>query len=975
MKLRAIILILALIAFFSVSTGGYLYYSSIKESAFHEAERHMVTHTRVIKDRVALFLSENLKSVKALAGLNDLQQALLRPAEGNLARANTILDHFQDSLAVNVCYVMDTAGKTIASSNRKTASSFVGKNYGFRPYFGHAIKGIPAVYMALGVTSGRRGVYYSHPVYDVTQSDPIGVAIVKAPIDRIERELNYRNHSYENVVLITDPNGVIFISDHENWLYKVLWKSTDEQIAQIASTRQFGNGPWQWSGLVLKDNNRAVKASGGEYLIHQENIDNYPGWKIIHLSNLSSIKRMISDSFIKSTGYITLIICIIVGLSVFFLYNRASSDIVKRKRAEQALQDRENLLRTVINATKEAMIAIGQDGLITIFNPAAEQMFGQKRENMIGQTLDVLMPENYRTQHAGFIRSYFSKGEPKSAIGKTMELPAIRGDHTVFSMEISLATGNYGNKRFVIAVARDITARKRAEAELRESEQNYRSIYNAANDTIFIHDIKSGEILDVNERIQDVYGYTPDEAKRLNVGAISSGEAPYTQEHALEWIVKAADGKPQLFEWLSKDKHGRLFWVEVNLKKVVIGGRDRLLAVVRDIDARKRNEETQNKLQVQIQQSQRLESIGTLAGGIAHDFNNLLMTIEGSASLMLYDIEPDHPHFDILQNIEKQVRSGAKLTAQLLGYARKGKYELKPVDLNYLVEETLETFGRTKKEIRIQPNLSDDLSIIEADPGQIEQMLLNLCINASDAMPEGGELKIKTENVTHKVMKSEVFQPTPGQYVLLAITDSGIGMNQVTQERIFEPFYTTKEMGRGTGLGMASVYGVVKSHGGFIDVESKKGSGTTFRIYLPASEKAVEETPEDLPEVTEESGTILLVDDEQMVCAVGTQMLQKFGYTVLQAGSGREAIDLYAENKDEIDLVILDMIMPDLSGGKVYDRMKEINANVTVLLSSGYSIDGQASEIMERGCDGFIQKPFNMKLLSHKVLEVLHKGR
>jgi PAS domain S-box-containing protein len=648
---------------------------------------------------------------------------------------------------------------------------------------------------------------------------------------------------------------------------------------------------------------------------------------------------------------------------------------VKRKRAEQALQDRENLLRTVINTTKEAMIAIGQDGLITIFNPAAEQMFGQKRETMIGQTLDMLMPENYRTQHAGFIRSYFSKGEPKGAIGKTMELPAIRGDHTVFSMEISLATGNYGNKRFVIAVARDITARKRAEAELRESEQNYRSIYNAANDTIFIHDIKSGEILDVNERIQDVYGYTPDEAKRLNVGAISSGEAPYTQEHALEWIVKAADGKPQLFEWLAKDKHGRLFWVEVNLKKAVIGGRDRLLAVVRDIDARKRNEETQNKLQVQIQQSQRLESIGTLAGGIAHDFNNLLMTIEGSASLMLYDIEPDHPHYDILQNIEKQVRSGAKLTAQLLGYARKGKYELKPVDLNYLVEETLETFGRTKKEIRIQPNLADDLSIIEADPGQIEQMLLNLCINASDAMPEGGELKIKTENVSHKVMKSEVFQPTPGQYVLLAITDSGIGMNQVTQERIFEPFYTTKEMGRGTGLGLASVYGVVKSHGGFIDVESKKGVGTTFRIYLPASEKEVEETPEDLPEVTEESGTILLVDDEQMVCAVGTQMLQKFGYTVLQAGSGREAIDLYQENKDDIDLVILDMIMPDLSGGKVYDRMKEINANVTVLLSSGYSIDGQASEIMERGCDGFIQKPFNMKLLSHKVLEVLHKGR
>ncbi|MHC4458107.1 MAG: ATP-binding protein [Planctomycetota bacterium] len=719
MKLRIIVLILALIAFFSVSMGGYFYYTSLKESAFHEAERHMVTHTRVIKDRVSLFLSENLKSVKALAGLNDLQQALTKPDDLNLDRVNTILDHFKNSLQVNVCYLMNADGKTIASSNRRSVRSFVGKNYGFRPYFRHAIKGKPAVYMALGVTSGKRGVYYSHPVYENTNSKPIGVAIVKASIDRIEQELNYGDHAHENVILITDPNGVIFISDHENWLYRVLWKISDEQIGQIAKTRQFGNGPWRWSGLVLKDNNRAIKSSGDEYIIHHENIDNYPGWKIIHLSNLSSINRLISDSFIKSARYITLSICLIVGLSVFFLYNRASSDIVKRKI----------------------------------------------------------------------------------------------------------------------------------------------------------------------------------------------------------------------------------------------------------------NEEAQKKLGIQLQQSQRLESIGTLAGGIAHDFNNLLMTIEGSASLMLYDVEPGHPHYDILQNIEKQVRSGAKLTAQLLGYARKGKYEIKPVDLNYLVGETLETFGRTKKEIRIQRDLSDNLSIIEVDPGQIEQMLLNLCINASDAMPEGGDLKVKTANVTHKEMKSKVYQPTPGQYVLLTVTDSGIGMNQETQERIFEPFYTTKEMGRGTGLGLASVYGVIKSHGGFIDVESNQGRGTTFRIYLPASEIKGADTTAYLQEVIKDSGTILLVDDEQMVCAVGTQMLKKFGYTVLQAGSGREAIDLYKEKRDEIDLVVLDMIMPDLSGGKVYDRLKEINAQVTVLLSSGYSIDGQATEIMARGCDGFIQKPFNMKQLSQKVLEVLYKDR
>ncbi|GAI20404.1 unnamed protein product, partial [marine sediment metagenome] len=235
-----------------------------------------------------------------------------------------------------------------------------------------------------------------------------------------------------------------------------------------------------------------------------------------------------------------------------------------------------------------------------------------------------------------------------------------------------------------------------------------------------------------------------------------------------------------------------------------------------------------------------MEALGTLAGGIAHNFNNLLMSIQGNASLMLLETEPTHASYERLKNIEKSLQSGSRLTHQLLGYAREGRYEIKPTSLNQLIEETSNTFGTTKREIRIHRELAQDLLGIKADQGQIEQLLLNLYVNAADAMPGGGDLFLNTINVTHKDMRGKPYKPNPGNYVLLTVRDTGVGMDKKTMERVFDPFFTTKGLARGTGLGLASVYGVVKAHAGYIDVKSKKGHGTTFSIYLPASEKRVE---------------------------------------------------------------------------------------------------------------------------------------
>ena len=380
------------------------------------------------------------------------------------------------------------------------------------------------------------------------------------------------------------------------------------------------------------------------------------------------------------------------------------------------------------------------------------------------------------------------------------------------------------------------------------------------------------------------------------------------------------------------------------------------------------------QLQAQLEQAQRMEAIGTLAGGIAHDFNNVLMAIQGHASLMLLHIDSDHPHFHHLKGIEDSIQSAATLAKQLLGFARRGKYDVKPTNLNDLIHKSSEMFGRTRKEIDIHRNCRESIWPVEVDRSQVEQVLLNLYVNAWHAMPGGGNLYIATTNVVLHGGYTKPINVEPGNYVKISVTDSGEGMDEAVQERIFDPFFTTKEMGRGTGLGLASAYGIIKNHSGIITVDSKKGRGSTFDIYLPASQKAIAtEEKKMADEISKGTETVLIVDDEHRVLDVGKKMLESMGYKVLSAKDGKQAVEAYRKHCKEIDLVILDMVMPGMGGGESYDRMKAIDPGLKVLLASGYSINGEASEILKRGCDGFIQKPFNINELSGKIREVLDK--
>ena len=526
----------------------------------------------------------------------------------------------------------------------------------------------------------------------------------------------------------------------------------------------------------------------------------------------------------------------------------------------------------------------------------------------------------------------------------------------------------------------EISMRNRTEEALRESEKRnkdlyveakkteelYRSLFRCSADAIVTYDLE-GKVEYISPSFTQIFGWTLDEMKGKQI--------PFDHEFRKESMAAVIQGLVEQgtpcnsFETKCRTKDRRLLDVSVSASRHNDhnGKSMGTLFILRDISEKKR-------VEAQLHYIERMEAIGTLAGGIAHDFNNLMMGMLGNISLTLYDIGPDDPNYKRLKTVERLIQSGSELTSKLLGYARKGKYELRLINLNKIIKESSATFGRTRKEIVISTDLAEDLFSVKADTSQIEQVLMNLFINAADAMPGGGDLFLQTANVTHKEMKGKPYTPKPGKYVMIKVKDNGMGMDQKTITRIFQPFFTTKEMGMGSGLGLASTYGIVKGHGGYIDVESEKGHGSVFCIYFSASEALIQKDPIISEPIEEGDETILLVDDEEMIIDVGGQLLEKLGYAVLEARGGREAIQIYQENKDNIDMIILDMIMPDMGGSEVYDKIKTINPEVKVLLSSGYSVDGQATEILKRGCNGFLQKPFNLKKLSKKIREVLNKN-
>ncbi len=650
----------------------------------------------------------------------------------------------------------------------------------------------------------------------------------------------------------------------------------------------------------------------------------------------------------------------------------ALTDVTDKIRTEEALRAERDKARLYLDISSVIFIALDKNGSVKLVNKKGCQILGYPKEEILGKNwFDHWIPDRLKKDTRMVFKQMMS-GE--IAPFEYFENPILSADgkERTIAWRNTYIQDKDGNITGTLSSGEDVTERKLAEKALQESEANYRQLFHHAPAGIYEFDMIERRFLSVNDVMCKYTGYSETEFMNLDAMDLLSEDSLLILGKLLEEAA-SGDRNPDPVEYRIKGKNKREFWVLIHSRfSYDTDGKPwKVTGVAHDITERRQAEEEKKQLEKKLMQAQKMEALGTLSGGIAHDFNNLMTGILGNTSLMLFDLDESHMHYDRLKQIEQLVKRGASLTRQLLGLSKQGKFHALPINLNKLIRESVEIYGRTKKDIEIHTKLQKDVWTVIADKGQIEQVLLNLFINAWQAMPRGGNLYVETSNCFLHKASTRTHNIPVGQYVKIAVTDTGIGMDKATRQKVFDPFFTTKEMERGTGLGLASVYGIIQNHDGMITVHSEPDMGTTFTFYLPASEKESLEEQASAPPIIRGQGTILLIDDEKMVADTAKKMLEKLGYRVTTASSGKDALSVYAGQPDSFDMVILDMIMPVMGGPQTFEQLKQINTHVKVLLSSGYSISEQVKNLLSQGCKGFIQKPFTVHELSQKVDNIL----
>lgn len=640
------------------------------------------------------------------------------------------------------------------------------------------------------------------------------------------------------------------------------------------------------------------------------------------------------------------------------------NDITGRKKAEETLRETRDYLDNLLNYANAPIIVWDPEFRITRFNHAFERLTGYRSEDVSGKELDFLFPPDKRRESIRLLYRTM-KGER----WETVEIPILHKDGTVRTVLWNSATLFSPDGKTVIATiaqGHDITERKQAELELKQSERQYRTFFenDLTGDYISSSD---GRLLSCNPAFVNIFGFKSiAEAMQTNVTVLFP--LPKQRQELLDKI--RAQKKLEYYEMEMLRRDGKAVSIIANIYGQFDGAGNLTETLGYLFDDTKRRE-----LEKQLVRAQKLESLGTLAGGIAHDFNNILSIIVGHASLLEKVRDEPAKFTQGVAAIHKASQRATALVNQLLTFARKTEVVFRSVHINETIEEIARMMGETfPKTITISVNLRPDIPSIAADANQLHQVLLNLCVNARDAMPNGGRLFISTRVVENLELVAKFPKASARQYVEITVSDSGLGIDEAIRSKIFEPFFTTKGPGRGTGLGLTVIYAIVENHHGFIDMESEVGKGAVFRVMLPVPERFVERSEnrqERAEEVAGGTETVLLVEDEDGIRELTHDFLVAKGYTVMMAADGKEAIDIYLLNQKEIAAVISDIGLPKFNGIELLKRLKIVNPAVKVIFSSGYIDPHTRSEILEAGVKYFIQKPYQASEVLTKVREAI----
>jgi len=634
----------------------------------------------------------------------------------------------------------------------------------------------------------------------------------------------------------------------------------------------------------------------------------------------------------------------------------------KVEQRTRALRESEEKYRKLFEGAKDGILVVDkEDGTILDCNRAFERLLGYSRQELKGKkTWELRPPELVEQAEEHF------KALKRGAHIIGPEPPFMTKDGRTVEIEFSTEETELEGRRVFQCICRDVTEQRRLQREV----ENYRSYLES-----ILRDAPAGvNTTDLDGVIQvwggsspQMFGYRAEEV----VGKMKSIDLHADAQEGRKVLeITSAQGEFS-GEVTLKRKDGSTFPSLLHVSKLRDAEGKHIGYAGFNIDITERK-----KLEEQLLHAQKMEGLGRLAGGIAHDFNNILEGILGYASFIRARLEDKHPFRKYIEVIERSALRGADLTRQLLTFSRSGRHAAMPVNMNRVVEETMKLVERSAKEnVELRMELEPHLFVASADPAQMEQAILNICINALDAMPEGGVLTVRTENIiVDEQFARRQTDIQPGPHVVLTISDTGVGMDESVKEKIFEPFFTTKEPGQGTGLGLSIVYTVIKNHRGCIEVESEPGEGTTFRLYIPASMKTIGVKPK----VTEErmprgEEGILVVDDEDTICELADNILSDLGYRVFVAHSGQEALDIYREKGEEIDLVILDIVMPGLDGVKTFHALREMNGTVRVLLSSGYTRSHKVDALLQNERVGYLEKPYSASALAQAVKDALER--